>query len=58
MIYIYDSKDIKDKYGVSLNCKNCGGPIKELGTKTCPYCGTGVVDIMSKTWEINDLYRK
>lgn len=58
MIYIYDDSQVKDKYGVSLNCKNCGAPIKKLGIKTCPYCGTGIVDYAKKTWKIDDIYEK
>lgn len=58
MIYIYDDSQVKDEYGVSLNCKNCGAPIKKLGIKTCPYCGTGIVDYAKKTWKIDDIYEK
>ena len=58
VIYIYDETDSKDAYGVSLNCKNCGGPIKKLGEKFCPYCGTGVVEHTKKVWKINDIYTK
>lgn len=57
MIYIYDDTDIKEGYGISLNCLNCGAPIKKLGIKSCPYCGTGVVDLISKTWKVNDIYK-
>lgn len=58
LIYVYDETDVKDMYGVSLNCKNCGGPIKNLGEKTCPYCGTGVVEYTTKVWKVNDIYEK
>lgn len=58
LIYVYDETDVKDTYGVSLNCKNCGGPIKNLGDKVCPYCGTGVVEYTSKVWKVNDIYEK
>lgn len=51
-IYIYDNKN----NNISLNCPNCGAPIKNLGQKKCEYCGTGVVDILSKTWQLNDIY--
>ncbi len=58
MIYIYDDTKVEDTYGVSLNCHNCGAPIKMLGIKTCPYCGTGIVDYVSKTWKVNNIYEK
>lgn len=57
-IYIYDEKEVEGTYGISLNCKNCGAPIKTLGDKYCPYCGTGVIELATKTWQINDLYQK
>lgn len=58
MIYIYDEVEANCEYGVSLNCQNCGAPIKVLGIKTCPYCGTGVVDYIPKTWKVNNIYEK
>lgn len=58
MIYIYDDTQVEDAHGVSLNCHNCGAPIKMLGIKTCPYCGTGTVDYVSKTWKVNNIYEK
>lgn len=54
LIYIYDEK----QGNISLNCPNCGAPIKVLGTKSCPYCNTGIVEMLSKTWQIDDIYQK
>lgn len=56
LIYVYDDSYSNEYNGVSLNCKNCGAPIKELGTKSCPYCGTGVVEFVGKVWKIDDIY--
>jgi len=55
IIYIYDEIKANSKYGISLNCSNCGAPIKKLGVKSCPYCGTGIIDYVSKTWKIDDI---
>lgn len=55
-IYIYDDSKIgKDQGGIALNCPNCGAPIKDLGVKVCSYCGTGVIDLVNKTWILNDI---
>ncbi len=54
LIYIYDDK----KGNVSLNCPNCGAPITKIGIKVCEYCNTGIVEMLSKTWKINDIYQK
>ncbi len=58
IVYVYDETDIEGEYGVSLNCHNCGAPIKNLGEKHCSYCGTGVVEFATKTWKVNDIYKK
>lgn len=58
MIYIYDDTHIKGASGVSLNCENCGAPIKMLGIKTCPYCETGIIDYIPRVWKINNIYTK
>ncbi len=53
-IYVYD----ETKGNISLNCPNCGAPIKKLGIKSCPYCETGLVELFAKTWQIDDIYKK
>lgn len=58
LIYVYDETKVDNVNGVSLNCKNCGAPIKVLGIKSCPYCGTGVVDYIPKAWKVNNVYNK
>lgn len=55
-IYIFDDLKIdKSQHGIALNCPNCGAPIKNLGVKICSYCGTGVIDLVKKTWILNDI---
>lgn len=56
-IYVIDSSKVEDVKAIGLSCPNCGSPITSLGHKTCSYCGSGVVDIVSKVWLINDLVR-
>ena len=57
-IYVYDVEkvDIDNKL-LGLNCPNCGSPIKSLGGKVCSYCGSGIVDIVNKVWNCNDILR-
>lgn len=55
-IYIIDENNCSNNLaGVALNCPNCGAPIKNLGQKSCNYCGTGVIDLVKKTWILNDI---
>lgn len=55
-IYIIDEDKISSHTkGIGLNCPNCGAPIKNLGSKSCDYCGSGVVDIVKRTWVLNNI---
>ena len=55
-IYIIDSEKTKSK-AIGLNCPNCGAPIKNLGEKYCNYCGSGIKDIVKRTWILNNIYQ-
>jgi len=50
--YIQDSEKVENIGAAShaLNCPNCGGVIKNLGMKFCPYCGSGIVEFNIKVW--------
>lgn len=53
-IYIYDELKLNDSSkSISINCPNCGAPIRELGHKCCEYCGSVVKDINLKAWMIS-----
>lgn len=55
-IYIIDTDKVNIKAkGIGLNCPNCGAPIKSVGDKTCEYCGSGIVDIVKRTWYLNNI---
>ena len=57
-IYIVDSNLVESsKKLLGLNCPNCGSPITNLGYKKCSYCGTSIVEIVSKVWTYNDMIR-
>lgn len=55
LIYIIDYEQFDSSILIGLNCPNCGAPIKNMGKKTCEYCGTGVVDQVSKSWILNNI---
>jgi len=54
-VYIIDSSKLGNIKSLGLNCPNCGAPIKTLGHKYCEYCNTGVIDIVKKNWNINNI---
>ncbi len=57
-IYVIDIDKVENNQNVlGISCPNCGSPIKSLGVKSCSYCGSGVVDVVSKVWIINDIVR-
>lgn len=55
-IYIIDESKLEEsKRVLGLNCPNCGAPIISLGEKVCNYCGTGIKDLVKKTWNLNNI---
>ena len=57
-IYVYNpGKILKNQSLIGINCPNCGAPLKDLGKKTCRYCGSGLEDINLKSWHIS-LYKE
>ena len=57
MVYVQD-RDMVDKYSemaLSSVCPNCGAPIKGLGDKHCPYCGSAVEIINIYAWSFSDV---
>ena len=56
-IYVIDSNQVKGSLkALGLNCPNCGAPIKSLDKKVCSYCQTGIVDLVKKSFVLNDIY--
>lgn len=35
------------------NCPNCGAPIEDLSSRSCPFCGSGLVPVVDKIWQID-----
>lgn len=58
LVYVQDREIVEQSEGNSLglNCPNCGAPVKMLGAKSCPYCGTGIVELNLNAWMINRIY--
>lgn len=59
--YIYiinESKLPKNIRAIGLNCPNCGAPITTLSHKTCSYCGSQIIDIVKKSFTINNIENK
>ena len=54
-IYVYNYKNISSHESISLNCPSCGAPIQDLGVKMCPYCKSGIIDLATKTWVLNNI---
>lgn len=55
-IYVIDESKIDNTIkSLGLNCPNCGAPIKTLGEKYCHYCGSGIKEIVKKTWSLNNI---
>lgn len=35
------------------NCPNCGAPIEDLSSRNCSFCGSGLVPVVDKIWQID-----
>ena len=57
LVYIQD-RDMVDKFSdmaLSSVCPHCGAPIKGLGDKKCPYCGSDVEIVNIYAWSFSDV---
>ncbi len=57
VVYVQD-RDMVDKFSdmaLSSVCPHCGAPIKGLGDKKCPYCGSDVEIINIYAWSFSDV---
>ena len=50
LVYIQDSDKMGYGEAMGLNCPNCGAPIKNLGQKFCDHCGSGVIEVNTRSW--------
>ena len=57
LIYIQNREVLKDERDLSLgiNCPNCGAPVSGLGSKTCQYCGTPIVELNIYAWTFSNV---
>ena len=35
------------------NCPNCGAPIEDLRQRSCSFCGSGLIPVVDKIWQID-----
>lgn len=58
-LYIQDPDKLPDSIktsdGLGLVCPNCGGPIKSIGIRACEYCGSAIVPINMRVWELHEI---
>ncbi len=55
VIYIQDQEVVwnTSDAGLAMNCPNCGGPLKHLGAKICPYCDSPVAEFNIRVWNFS-----
>lgn len=55
--YIQDLEQVENlsDMGLAMVCPNCGAPLPALGTKTCVYCDSPVVELNIKAWNFTDV---
>lgn len=56
LVYVQDTDQVEDgQKALGATCPQCGAPIKQLGSKNCPYCGCGLTEVNIRVWAINRL---
>lgn len=57
VIYIQDRNLVEKEtdYSLGINCPNCGAPVSGLGSKTCAYCGTPIVELNIYAWTFSNI---
>ncbi len=54
LVYVQDLTKLgEDAASFGTNCPNCGAPIRNLGSKYCEYCGTGVEPVNVRAWVLH-----
>ncbi len=54
LLYVQDTTQVADgQKALGSTCPQCGAPIKNLGSKACPYCGCGLTELNIRVWSIN-----
>ncbi len=48
-----DLSESDGRYYIEANCPNCGAPVPAVGVRECAYCGSGVVPVVDKIWQID-----
>ena len=53
-IFIYDEDKLKTSNEVfTINCPNCGAPLKGLKVNECEYCSSHIEPINLKIWKMS-----
>ena len=44
--------DAGSEHYFEANCPNCGAPIEDMSSRNCSFCGSGLVPVVDKIWQI------
>lgn len=53
--YVYSLVEHGEDSKVTAVCPNCGAPISNTSHAACDYCGSAIVDIIERNWEVKDI---
>ena len=52
-VYVYDETKLKrNDVAITVNCPNCGAPLRNFGAGNCEYCSSHVEAINLKAWKM------
>ena len=55
MMYVQDANEYGYAKGFSTTCPHCGGAVSDLGRKFCYYCGSEIIPINVRVWELHKI---
>ena len=55
MMYVQDANEYGYAKGFSTTCPHCGGAVSDLGRKFCDYCGSEIIPINVRVWELHKI---
>lgn len=55
LTYVQSIDDADGKSVLGVVCPNCGAPVRNLGSKFCEYCGSGIAEVNKRVWEFDSV---
>ena len=61
LVYVQDEDKMAESSetsAIGVHCPNCGAPVKTIGQKFCEYCGSGILEINTRSWKFDAVHEE